>query len=162
MPRTFAGAVSAMRGLGFRYLWINSLCVLQDSVVDWEIESSKMGDYYWNAPFTIAAAASTDSSQGLFRERDRAELYPCVTSLNCCDPRNKATAPKLVHISARIAQAKSGRIVQAGGRITHGRNALDTRAWTLQEQILSSKLIIFEPLKVSFICLEMVVSEDRP
>ena len=42
LPLTFRDAVHVTRQLGFRYLWIDSLCIIQDSQEDWEIESAKM------------------------------------------------------------------------------------------------------------------------
>lgn len=41
MPPTFRDAVTVTRMLGFRFLWIDSLCILQDNLEDWEVESSK-------------------------------------------------------------------------------------------------------------------------
>ena len=46
MPEMFQDAVIASRELGIRYLWIDSLCIIQDSVEDWELECSKMGRVY--------------------------------------------------------------------------------------------------------------------
>jgi hypothetical protein len=46
LPRTFRDAVEATRELGVEFLWIDSLCILQDSVDDWDIESNRMHDVY--------------------------------------------------------------------------------------------------------------------
>ena len=42
LPKTFQDAITVTRKLGFQYLWIDSLCILQDVLEDWEIEASKM------------------------------------------------------------------------------------------------------------------------
>jgi Heterokaryon incompatibility protein (HET) len=55
MPLNYRDAVVTTRKLSFRYLWIDSLCIIQDSVEDWEAESAKMGEVYQNAQLTIAA-----------------------------------------------------------------------------------------------------------
>ncbi|EUC27854.1 hypothetical protein COCCADRAFT_110624, partial [Bipolaris zeicola 26-R-13] len=49
LPRTFQHAVTATRNLGYRYLWLDALCIVQDSVQDWERESQKMGVIYSQA-----------------------------------------------------------------------------------------------------------------
>jgi hypothetical protein len=46
LPPTFRDAIIVTRGLGYRYLWIDSLCILQDSYEDWDNKSGKMLDYY--------------------------------------------------------------------------------------------------------------------
>lgn len=66
LPKTFGDAVTLTRNLGLRYLWIDSLCIIQDSREDWQIESSKMADIYHNSFLTIAAISSPDSRGGCF------------------------------------------------------------------------------------------------
>ncbi|KIN03421.1 hypothetical protein OIDMADRAFT_90795, partial [Oidiodendron maius Zn] len=56
--RTFQDTITVIRRLGYRYLWINSLCILQDNHVDWVTESAQMQDYYKNTISTIAADAA--------------------------------------------------------------------------------------------------------
>ncbi|CZR66282.1 uncharacterized protein PAC_16183 [Phialocephala subalpina] len=65
MPPNFSDAVIITRRLGYRYLWIDSLCIIQDSKSDWETESQNMGNIYTNAAITLAAAAATSSEGGL-------------------------------------------------------------------------------------------------
>jgi hypothetical protein len=45
----FQDAISVTRALGIRYLWIDALCILQDSVKDWEQESANMAAVYTNS-----------------------------------------------------------------------------------------------------------------
>jgi Heterokaryon incompatibility protein (HET) len=52
--------------LGIRYLWIDSLCIIQDSKEDWSYEASLMGQYYQNSAVTIAAVGAEDGNDGLF------------------------------------------------------------------------------------------------
>ncbi|EGZ72613.1 HET-domain-containing protein, partial [Neurospora tetrasperma FGSC 2509] len=66
LPQTFADAVWVTRELGIRYLWIDSLCIIQDSPADWETESQKMGSIYEGATLTLGAAYARNSSEGLF------------------------------------------------------------------------------------------------
>lgn len=66
LPRTFADAVNVCRRLGVRYLWIDSLCIIQDSREDWEREAERMANIYANSYLTIAASSSEDSGGGCF------------------------------------------------------------------------------------------------
>jgi hypothetical protein len=51
-----------------RYLWIDSLCILQDNEADWENEAANMGLVYENASYTIAAAVAFDGTMGCFAQ----------------------------------------------------------------------------------------------
>jgi Heterokaryon incompatibility protein (HET) len=46
LPATFRDAILITQSLGFQYIWINSLCIIQDSIEDWTIEAGKMGEVY--------------------------------------------------------------------------------------------------------------------
>jgi hypothetical protein len=70
MPQTFKDAVKITRKFGIRYLWIDALCILQDSKSDWEVQATEMAAIYRNSVFTIAADNATDSSGGCFANRD--------------------------------------------------------------------------------------------
>lgn len=81
LPKTFAEAISASRKLGVRYLWIDSLCIIQDDPEDWNREAALMHRVYMNAWCNISAAASQDSSEGLFRERQANAIGELVVNL---------------------------------------------------------------------------------
>ncbi len=67
LTKTFQEAIIFTRKLGIRFLWIDSLCIVQDDKDDWARESGMMADIYENATLTLAAASSIDSYGGLFR-----------------------------------------------------------------------------------------------
>jgi hypothetical protein len=66
LPKTYHDAVTVTRGIGVRYLWIDSLCIVQDDADEWEKESGKMGKIYERAILTIAASGAQDSTRGCF------------------------------------------------------------------------------------------------
>ncbi|KAL1389282.1 heterokaryon incompatibility protein-domain-containing protein [Phyllosticta capitalensis] len=70
LPKTFQDAVDFVRRLGERYIWIDSLCITQDSPEDWAKESAKMSSIYQNSMVTIAATESDNSSGGCFSTPD--------------------------------------------------------------------------------------------
>jgi hypothetical protein len=71
LSNVFQDAVTVARRLGAQWIWIDSLCIIQDSKPDWEVESSKMCDYYENAYVTISASSSEDGTVPFLRERER-------------------------------------------------------------------------------------------
>ncbi|KAF2266549.1 HET-domain-containing protein, partial [Lojkania enalia] len=69
IPKTFLDAIRLTRALGFSFLWIDSLCIVQDDPDDWALESSRMAHIYANSVLTIAAAAANNDAVGLFHNR---------------------------------------------------------------------------------------------
>jgi hypothetical protein len=67
--KTFQDAIIVTQALGLGYLWIDSLCIIQDDEHDWDQESATMADVYGNAVVNIAATNAIDGSAGLFVER---------------------------------------------------------------------------------------------
>lgn len=65
LPLTFKDAAPFTRCLGYRYPWIDLLCIVQDDPLDWEKESAAMYEVYGNAAVTISATSSKDSEAGL-------------------------------------------------------------------------------------------------
>jgi len=67
LPKSFRDAIQITRRLGYEYIWIDSLCIIQDDPADWERESAKMAEIYENAVLTIAVSDAVDSLRGCFR-----------------------------------------------------------------------------------------------
>jgi hypothetical protein len=70
LPATFQHAIDLTRRLGFQFVWIDSLCIIQDDAEDWRQEESKMASIYTNSYITTAASASKDALEGLHRPED--------------------------------------------------------------------------------------------
>jgi len=86
LPRTFQDAVIMTRALGIRYLWIDSLCIIQDDKDDWRRESAKMCTIYRDSYLTLAASKNKGTDGGLFslaEENDR--LYDKYTKRDSAD-----------------------------------------------------------------------------
>jgi len=148
LPRTFSDAVSVARSLNVRYLWIDSLCIVQDSKEDWERNAATMWEVYTNSYVTIAATASRDSSQGIFRTRVAATVVPSIV-------RVPEDHPKL---DGGIYQCYEGDEWNDCVEFA----PLNKRAWVLQERLLSPRIIHFSETQVFFECLELRASERLP
>jgi len=69
LPKTFQDAIAITRQLGIRYIWIDSLCIIQDNKTDWEVESAKMAEIYSQCYVNISATRSSDGRGGCFGTR---------------------------------------------------------------------------------------------
>lgn len=70
LPLAFRHAITVCAWLDFEYIWIDSLCIMQDSREDWEVQSAVMGDVYKFAFLNIAALSSTSDYDGFVFSRD--------------------------------------------------------------------------------------------
>ncbi|KAF2419752.1 HET-domain-containing protein, partial [Tothia fuscella] len=70
MPQTFRDAIRLTQYLEVEYLWIDSLCIVQDDDSDWTHEAERMGQIYGSSCLTIAAVSAQDATQGLFSDRN--------------------------------------------------------------------------------------------
>lgn len=130
IPKTYQDAIIAIRQINIRYLWIDSLCIIQDDHADWLKESKKMGLVYENACLTIAASHASDSSQGCFFER----------------PRQKNQAVELPYINSTGDLAGSMFAISMQNNyaeISPEFGSLAIRAWATQEWLLSRRMIFY-------------------
>jgi hypothetical protein len=120
---TMRDAVNIVQMLGHRYIWIDALCIIQDSTDDWISEASKMSSVFSGAVVTIAVADAEDHSQGIFRER-RAR---CVRPFHIpyLQDRPYRERSQLEGEGEYYVFPKTS-LVGAGAR---AKRALDTRGW---------------------------------
>ncbi|KAH6622270.1 heterokaryon incompatibility protein-domain-containing protein [Boeremia exigua] len=144
LPKTFQEAVIVVRRLGVRYLWIDSLCILQDCRVDWEKESAVMGNIYASGFVTIAARGSVNSEGGLFIPRE-VEPPPCRLPYECTQHSISGS----MYIRSPVFQHERLRDAP-----------LDTRAWTFQERLLSPRIIYFGRHQLYWECAESTIRQD--
>jgi Heterokaryon incompatibility protein (HET) len=76
LSKSFRDAVSVVHHMSYSYVWIDSLCIIQDSEIDKIKEIPKMADYYGNATFNIAAAEAENCHGGCFQARDGLSIRP--------------------------------------------------------------------------------------
>jgi hypothetical protein len=90
LSQTFKDAITAARMLGFDYIWIDSLCIIQGSDDDWENEMPQMGKVYEYSIVTITATSSENDNGGCFFNRDTNDTFPVRISVgpeHDCDGR---------------------------------------------------------------------------
>jgi hypothetical protein len=66
LTKSVQDAIYTVQQLGYRYLWIDYLCIIQDRPIDWKQESTVMNKVYAHSTCTIAATAATNGNDGLF------------------------------------------------------------------------------------------------
>lgn len=80
--KSFQDAIATTRRLGIHYLWIDSLCIIQDSPQDWQEQSATMAGVYSNSCVNIAASHAQDGTYGCFTYRNTSLVKPVKIDLN--------------------------------------------------------------------------------
>ncbi len=156
MPLTFQHAVHVTRRLGFRYLWIDSLCIIQDSTSDWEEQAGQMQHVYEGAVVTIAADAGGDSSCGL-SSTDKRRLFGGTR----IPGQNLIVAPGP---ESGETPAHFPRAFVNGGELDKLRNdgsLLQTRGWTFQERVLAPRVLHYGEHELAWECASAIACECR-
>ncbi|KAI5856157.1 HET-domain-containing protein [Durotheca rogersii] len=144
-PKTFRDAIAVTRELGCRYLWIDSLCIIQDNPDDWRHEAARMKDVYGNAYVTIAAAASASSHGGLLYRHDKHDIG--------CTVERQGEDGRKISIHVRLALEHSA-YFNALPCTSEAREAapLLERCWCLQEYLLSPRVLMFTRWELFWVC----------
>ncbi|OBT86755.1 hypothetical protein VE02_04233 [Pseudogymnoascus sp. 03VT05] len=154
LPRTFRDAINITRELGLQYIWIDSLCIVQDSPEDWTFEVSYMTDVYRNAYVTLAADMAHNSDAGLFvTETCATNGAPQVRQFSQVDDTG------ICQILVRLNWPKPGKNRHLGdvenSRSCYASEAVSKLkgwAWALQENMLSTRTVHFTNAELIWEC----------
>ncbi|KAF2834754.1 HET-domain-containing protein, partial [Patellaria atrata CBS 101060] len=140
LPKTIQDALDLTYRLGVRFLWVDSLCILQDDIEDWRDQAAEMAEIYSNAYLTIAAVSSSDSNGGLYRV-----VEECIT----IPPSTVSDKPFILRTRPEVEHQKQSMNEKP---FNSKESPLWTRAWTFQEERLSRRLVEFRSQEVAWRC----------
>ena len=144
IPKTYADAIEVSRVMKVDHIWIDSLCIIQDSETDWNRECGQMAEVYKNGYCNIAASHAIDSHGGCFSMRDPARLRPLVLHSRWRGPEG-----------IDLWEWRLGSDSDAA--------PLSRRGWVLQETTLSPRTLYFGTVMISWSCRTILARENsRP
>ena len=160
LPRTFRDAIRAALELGVNYLWIDALCIIQDSASDWNEEALAMADVYQGALCNLAATGSADGNGGLFHDRNVNMLSRCIVETEWPESsfqrfRKQRDWGKNTR---RLYEVRSDMF----WRMELERAPLLQRAWVLQERLLAPRVVHFGARQVLWECFELEACQTYP
>ena len=147
LPATYRDAVDFVRAVGYRYIWIDALCIMQDDLNDWNSEAGRMADIYSEAILVISAANANHVGFGFFNERPGSRTFK--NKLQKCpdDPTHVLVQEPTMHINI------------LGDPTLEQQWPVFRRAWTLQERLLATRLVHFAAGEVIWECASMCACE---
>ncbi|KAF7916380.1 uncharacterized protein EAE98_010680 [Botrytis deweyae] len=146
LPANFRDAITITRELGVQYLWIDSLCIIQDSKHDWEQESQKMGTVYRDALVTIYAMSSEASTGGIIPSPAYEPVEKPSTNLTFTDNNG-------MEVTVRVEPADSDVYDEDLHRLAES-SPLSSRGWTFQESVLSPRHIYYGKKQIYWGCTQ--------
>jgi hypothetical protein len=139
--KTICEAIELTHALGFHYLWIDALCIKQDSLSDWNAQSTLMNQIYGNAGVTIIAARSPGVQNGFLR--------PTIPNAVYCGAAEFRGTLKPVFLTHKTLDPS-----------LHP-DPLDLRAWTFQEERLSRRKVKFTSTQMEWHCQSQKFVEQK-
>jgi len=141
LSKTFTEAIEVIRELGVRYLWIDSLCIVQDDEDDWEREAKTMASVYGSSYLTIAATHARSCQDGLFLDHDTLEGDKIIELPYL---RQDGSRDGVFYLRLRSREALIAMRPDLG--------PLGQRAWCLQEYLLPKWVISYTKLGLWWEC----------
>ena len=132
LPQTIQDCIYVVDQLGIRYLWVDSLCIIQDSAMDWEAESSQMTDIYGGATITIFADGAADDNAGMILPAGNLQEVGPISN-------EGSSFERLVDQSL-----------------------LSTRAWIFQERFMSRRILHVTSEQMVWECRSCHIAESAP
>jgi hypothetical protein len=171
LPRTLSQAIAITRKLGFQYLWIgmfliptdfclflwiilnlvvDSLCIRQDSIEDWEKESSKMASIYRGSELNLSASAAQDGDGGCILKPEQIVSQPgeMDTGISSLSGYFKSGDYQPA-IATIFSDRSSDRIIEDLTRAPFNK-----RGWVLQETIFAPRIVHFTATQLIWQCRE--------
>jgi hypothetical protein len=139
MPANFRDAILVIRVLGLRYIWIDSLCIVQDDKNDWQKEAQKMAHVYSSAYITLIPVSATSAHDGFLHQR---KLKNCPAKISCIESK-----PEFDYFYADLPP--DSYLIPA---YDVQNSTWNRRGWTFQERLLSKRLLYFTTHQLFFEC----------
>ncbi|KAF2497985.1 HET-domain-containing protein [Lophium mytilinum] len=146
LPQTIQDAIKLCQGINIRYLWVDSLCILQDDKDDWSRESGLMRHIYYNSYLTITAAYPDSCKKGFLGKQSLGERG-WQRRFRAKDEFDEVSDKFCI----RLGSTKSA--------TDEDDSPLSKRGWTLQESILPICKIIFNGEEMKWTCNEETFCE---
>lgn len=142
----FQHAIHVTRALGFRYIWVDALCIMQDVETEKKADIMRMDDIYFHSKLNISASEA-DPLRGLVFDRSPLLTNPCVTTTKVL---GKSEVMSLYVFSEELHC------------LSPLDKPLDTRGWVFQERALSPRIVHFAKDMVFWECWILTASEVLP
>jgi hypothetical protein len=158
LPATIVDAIDFTRRLGIDYIWIDRLCILQDDDADWRAQAAKMCDVYEGATLTVAALAAASGDEGIYQPR---EPRPSVR-VRCATQDQEVGH---MRVARRLDPGPTAPLdlrspYTSAFEQELGLGLWNKRGWTMQERLISRRVVYLGRWQLFWECQEAMRKED--
>lgn len=153
LSKVIQDAIVLTRRIGIEYIWIDSLCIVQDSSEDWTRESEMIGDVYKHSWVNISATGFENDSAGLFTRRSPSLLLPVKINLNIQDSSRREPC---------VVSKDRYYCLEDFWDVGVTTAPLIPRAWVFQERLLAPRVLHVGESQMLWECRELEASEMFP
>jgi hypothetical protein len=159
LPATIADAIRLCHALGYRHLWVDSLCIIQGDIKDWETESAQMCNIYGGASLTIATEVCDASVQSFIHRREDRVYFSGPRIQAKVNGKPLSPGKRIWFYESMDRRESSVWDLESDSLVTYGRKSTWLkRAWTYQEWMLSPKVLHIEQMTL-WDCFEGYANE---
>lgn len=164
LPATLRDAITICVSLNISFLWVDSLCIIQDDEVFKLQEIAEMSRIYKHAQLTICASSAASATEGFLSPRQSPFIKDQVFKFPCYSEDGVESSIFAGYLSA-MAMSKYDNdneeerlpgprpaLRSSGPGLEALREPLDRRGWALQEQLLSNRVIFFKRNQLQWKC----------
>lgn len=161
LPNTFKDAITVTQQLQLPYLWIDSLCIIQDDTTDWEQEAARMADVYSKA-FLVVTGSSSPNPETPFLGPREEEWQTKTFNLSVAPGVNTTLrARKRAVLAASLDQGLLEPPFTTSWGTLKRVGPLYNRGWCFQESYLATRNLHFSPGSLVFECRTHRRGEDQ-
>lgn len=158
LPRTLQDAITICERLHISYLWVDSLCIIQDSTSDWAVEAAKMSGIYMGSLLTISLSASVSAESGCFNNASQRIVESEFFQDLCVELDTRFRDGRSSRLYIRVNQFNiPPRLFEDEVRS----GVLSQRAWALQEHIMPKRTLYITSKQLLWECGHCRLSEDN-
>lgn len=146
--KTFADAILVTRCLGFRYIWIDAICINQTGSDEKINEIARMHHIYSQAKVNLSATSAGNGSEGMIFDRDLSKAAPLILRASLPEASETFSHNMIVYPNRWFREIARG--------------VVNTRGWVYQERFLASRVIHFCRDQITWECRDLQASEFHP
>ena len=136
LPGTLRDAVLVCRAIGIQWLWVDVLCIIQDDLRDKLEQIKTMGEVYRSAILTLIPAFSQGSDESFLSDTFENAILP------------------FQRFHGNNSSGSQGSVCLLKKQSGTPAFPIETRGWTMQERLLSTRLLFFHPGRIDWVCRE--------
>ena len=146
LSQTIKDSILVTSKLGYKYIWIDALCIMQDDTKDKMGEIAKMAQVYGSAIWTLAASKASAATEGFLEDRKVTE-YP----------------DHVFRLRVRCEDGQMGSAILFRPTTSNPlfSEPLNGRGWTLQERYLSSRILEYKRLQLKWTCTTVFLNPEK-